>query len=187
MLLRPLTASDRDEFVRVQEVSRELHAPWTPARTPGETSAELFEHQLLASLLGARDGTRHRLVGVLDDGRIAGFFALFDIVRGAFHNAMASWSVNAEVQRQGYATEGVIGLLDLAFSAPPVGLGLHRVQANVMPTNAASLRVAEKAGFRREGHARGYLRIAGAWEDHLLLAKLAEEHRVTGTVPSSDR
>jgi len=28
-----------------------------------------------------------------------------------------------------------MGVLDMAFTAPPVGLGLHRVQANVIPTN----------------------------------------------------
>ena len=42
-------------------------------------------------------------------------------------------------------------MLDLAFVPEPAGLGLHRVQANIVPANGPSLRVAEKAGFRREG------------------------------------
>jgi ribosomal-protein-alanine N-acetyltransferase len=44
-----------------------------------------------------------------------------------------------------------------------------------MPANAASLRIAEKAGFRREGLASAYLKIAGAWEDHVMLATTREE------------
>jgi ribosomal-protein-alanine N-acetyltransferase len=44
-----------------------------------------------------------------------------------------------------------------------------------MPSNKASLRVIEKAGYRREGSAPRYLCIAGAWEDHLLFAVTVEE------------
>ena len=54
-------------------------------------------------------------------------------------------------------------------------LGLHRVQAAVMPRNAASIRVLEKNGFRREGLAPRYLRINGEWEDHLIFARTAED------------
>ena len=47
---------------------------------------------------------------------------------------------------------------------------LHRVQANVRPENARSLRLLEQAGFEREGFAREYLFIDGAWRDHIMLA-----------------
>jgi ribosomal-protein-alanine N-acetyltransferase len=52
---------------------------------------------------------------------------------------------------------------------------LHRVQAAVMPSNRASQRVLEKAGFRREGLAERYLCIAGAWQDHFVFAVTADE------------
>lgn len=174
--LRPLCADDRAEFVRVHEVSRAHFEPWFPALPPGETFDDLFSRQLEQARSGARDGTQYRLVGILDDGRIAGFFNLFQIVYAAFQNATASWSVNAEVSRQGFGTEGVLAVLDCAFAPPPIGLGLHRVQANIIPTNTPSIRVAEKAGFRREGLAKHYLKIAGVWQDHALYAKLSDEH-----------
>ena len=41
-----------------------------------------------------------------------------------------------------------------------------------MPANAASMRVLERCGFAREGFARRYLKINGAWQDHLLFARL---------------
>ena len=81
---------------------------------------------------------------------------------------------------RGLATEGVRALLDIAFSPEPEGLGLHRVQANVMPSNAASLRVVEKVGLRQEGAAERYLRIAGRWEDHLMFAVTTEERTSPG-------
>ena len=40
---------------------------------------------------------------------------------------------------------------------------------------AASLRAAEKAGYRPEGLARRYLNINGVWEDHIHMVKLNEE------------
>ncbi len=52
---------------------------------------------------------------------------------------------------------------------------MHRLEAACMPGNGPSLRVLEKAGFRREGVARRYLKINGTWEDHVLLALLLED------------
>jgi ribosomal-protein-alanine N-acetyltransferase len=62
--------------------------------------------------------------------------------------------------------------MDFAFGPAE----LHRLQAAIMPRNAASLRVIEKLEFRREGYAERYLQIAGRWEDHILFAKTSEEH-----------
>ena len=40
---------------------------------------------------------------------------------------------------------------------------------------AAQPTLLERVGFIREGYARSYLCIAGAWRDHLLYAILAED------------
>ena len=54
-------------------------------------------------------------------------------------------------------------------------LGLRRIEAACLPTNKASIRLLEKAGFIREGYARRYLCIAGAWQDHVLYARLKDD------------
>jgi ribosomal-protein-alanine N-acetyltransferase len=69
-------------------------------------------------------------------------------------------------------TEAVKTLLPFAFGT----LRLNRVEAACMPSNAASIRVLESTGFVREGMARGYLKINGQWEDHLLFGTLACDH-----------
>jgi ribosomal-protein-alanine N-acetyltransferase len=50
-------------------------------------------------------------------------------------------------------------------------LGLHRIEINLRPENAASKRVAEKAGYVFEGLRPRYLHIDGSWRDHLCYVK----------------
>ena len=69
---------------------------------------------------------------------------------------------------QGLATAAVRAISDYAFTE----LKLHRIEASCVPHNAASRRVLEKAGFELEGRARAYLKINGAWADHLLFARV---------------
>lgn len=64
-------------------------------------------------------------------------------------------------------------MLDFCFDE----MGLHRVQAFIHPDNAASLRLVEKLGFRREGLLRDNLRVGKVWRDDLLYALLESDRR----------
>ncbi len=46
------------------------------------------------------------------------------------------------------------------------GLGLHRVEANIIPTNHASIALVRRVGMRKEGYSPRYLEINGEWQDH---------------------
>ncbi len=176
--LRRLREADEAAFVYFHEASEDHLRPWTPARSETITHDQLFQVQRLRALQGLRNGDQLHLAAFLPTGQIAGFFNLNNIIRGVFQNTYAGWSISAELVGRGLGTEGVLALLDVAFAPPPMGLALHRVQANVIPENVPSIRVAEKAGFRREGLARNYLKIAGIWQDHIMFAKLASEHTI---------
>jgi ribosomal-protein-alanine N-acetyltransferase len=176
LLMRLLKEGDCAEFIRVHRISEDFFRPWMPMAPARQTLEQLFTAQLKRACRGWATGTNLRMVAELDDGRLAGFFNLNEIVMGSFRCSYAGWRVNVEVARQGYATEAVNGLLDLAFAAAPRGLGLHRVQANIIPANEASIALATRCGFRREGLAVRYLEVAGRWQDHVMFAKLADEH-----------
>lgn len=178
LILRALREDDRDEFVRVHDASFDLHGLWQPIFEG--THLQRFEAELARGRVEWAEGIGARFIAVLPDGRHAAYVNLSQIFRRFFLNAIMGWRVNAEVSRQGYCTEAVRAVVDYALS--PQGAGLHRVQCGVVPTNVASLRVAEKAGFRREGLALRYLQIAGEWRDHVMLAKLVDEHESFGTI-----
>jgi len=72
---------------------------------------------------------------------------------------------------RGYIPEAARALLDFGFGE----VGLHRVWADCDPANAASIRVLEKLGLRREAHFREHAWLKGAWVDSLIYAVLDRE------------
>jgi len=95
--------------------------------------------------------------------RIVGDLAFSNIVRGAFQSCHLGYKIDGAEGSHGLMTEALARAIGFAFEK----LKLHRIEANVMPRNARSIRVVEKLGFVNEGLSRKYLKIAGVWEDHL--------------------
>jgi [ribosomal protein S5]-alanine N-acetyltransferase len=95
--------------------------------------------------------------------RIVGDLAFSNIVRGAFQSCHLGYKIDGAEGSHGLMTEALARAITFAFEK----LKLHRIEANIMPRNARSIRVVEKLGFVNEGLSRKYLKIAGVWEDHL--------------------
>lgn len=177
LIVRPLQADDRDAYIEMFRASAEHLRKWSPARRDDESLEAFWDRQWQRAQDGLRTGAALRLVGIhAQRGDIAGCYNLNNITRNVFMNADAGWHTSVQYVKQGLGAEGVGALVDLAFAPQPHGLGLHRVQANVIPENTASLRLAARCGFRVEGLARRMLLINGLWQDHVMHAKLAEEH-----------
>ena len=175
LVLRPPRATDVPELRRALRANAAHLQPWSVAPGPGEDPASLTA--VSQALLRHRrewkggQGFVFLLVPRHGEDRVIGRVALGGVLRGAFQNAYLGYWIDAAHQGQGLMPEAVRAATTFAFS----GAGLHRVQAAVMPSNTRSLRVLEKVGYRREGVARAYLSIAGAWEDHVLFAVTADE------------
>jgi ribosomal-protein-alanine N-acetyltransferase len=149
--------------------------PWTARPPPGEdpTSLTAVSKEVLRTRKAWKRGEGHAfwMFDPDSDERVLGRVQLSSILRGAFQNAYLGYWCDGDHQGRGLTTEAVRAVVGCAFEL----LELHRVQAAVMPRNVASLRVLAKLGFRREGLAERYLQIAGAWEDHVILAVTREE------------
>ncbi|MEA2459704.1 MAG: [ribosomal protein S5]-alanine N-acetyltransferase [Thermoleophilaceae bacterium] len=155
---------DAQEFVELIRASRELHQPWSFPPTEPEDFRGLVDRS-------RNDDFELLLLCRRGDGAIMGFFNLSQIFRGPFMNAYLGYAVGQQFAGQGYMSEGIELVLQHAFET----LGLHRLEANIQPTNAASIALAKRAGFRLEGFSPRYLKIDGHWRDHERWAVLAEE------------
>ncbi|GAB3463939.1 GNAT family protein [Kineococcus endophyticus] len=85
----------------------------------------------------------------LDEGRLSVGYAVAPSARG-----------------RGVAAAALTALTSFAWTVP----GAHRVELRVEPWNEASVRSAERAGYRREGLLRGHQEIGGRRRDLLLYA-----------------
>ncbi len=174
LVLRPPQASDVPEVRRLLRANAEHLRPWSPVPRSGEDPSSLTE--ISKAILRQRKEWSHGEAYVLfaedgTDGALVGRVALTGVMRGAFMSSHLGYWIDVEHQGKGYMTEAVAAVVTFAFAE----VGLHRVQAAVMPRNAASLRVLAKLGFRKEGESLRYLQIAGRWEDHHIFALTAEE------------
>ena len=173
VLLRHPRLEDQQEYVELVRVSRELHRPWEP-RSPEGAPPAASQEAFAAWLMGADDPrTERTLLCQRSDGAIVGRFHLNEITRGAFHSAYMSYWVGAPFAGRGLMREGMELALEHAFK----NIGLHRVEANIQPTNAPSIALAKGAGFRLEGYSERYLEIAGEWADHERWAMTIEDWR----------
>ncbi|MFD5509748.1 GNAT family N-acetyltransferase [Streptomyces sp. NPDC127051] len=159
--LRPFRLADGPEFTARVHESRRLHHPWLcpPATIEG------YEAYATPLIEGA--GRVGFLVCERGTGAIAGFVNINNIVYGAFDCGALGYGAFAHAAGRGLFREA-LGLVVAHAFAPEGegGLGLHRLEANIQPGNAASLALVRGAGFRQEGFSPDFLFVDGAWRDH---------------------
>ena len=165
LTLRPWRESDRSEFTRVYGLTRDLLARTVPLGRATDSADAIFDRQLMLCEEGDRRGTAWRRPAFLADGRLAGAFNLTSIERGLKFCGVASWWLSSDQLHHGYAVEGVLAMLDHAFTDLPRGLGLNEILAHVLPDNEPSTRTAERAGFQPTGSKTSVL-LGGGWVSH---------------------
>ncbi|MGJ9411116.1 GNAT family N-acetyltransferase [Aeromicrobium sp. CF4.19] len=167
-VLRLLELDDAAEVAALWRDHREFLRPAGPQRAEDfytqEGQLESLGERLAAFVAG------HSVpLAVVEDGVMVGQLTISSIIRGAFQSASIGYWLVEHATGRGLMTRAVEEAVARAFG----DLGLHRLQAEVMPSNAASLRVLERTGFVPYGRAPDYLCIDGRWEEHLLLQRIA--------------
>lgn len=169
--LRHLEIKDAGSILDLKIRNREFYQPFEPIRDESHFTLQGQEIDIANGIQGAeRDQSYIYGIFLKETEEVIGRIALTGIARGPFQNAYMGYYIDQQHNGKGYATAAVSLCLNKAFKE----IGLHRVEAGVLPRNLASIRVLEKAGFRREGLAKTYLKINGNWEDHTIFAITAE-------------
>ena len=166
---RLVTLRDERAWAATRLANEAWLAPWE-ATTPEPTPGASFRTWVRAVRRQYRAGEALPLV-VEFDGRFAGQVSVSGVQRGSILSAAIGYWVSREFAGRGITPLAVAMTSDFLFTE----WGLHRVEINIRPENAASLRVVDKLGFRAEGLRLAYMHIAGAWVDHRSFALTAPE------------
>jgi RimJ/RimL family protein N-acetyltransferase len=114
---------------------------------------------------------RELALAVVDSGdRLVGAVGLANFDWANLKAEIGYWVV-AEARRRAVGTRATRLLAEWALT----GLGLERVELLANPQNEPSQRLAERAGFTREGTLRRYRRRHGVREDLVMFSLLAED------------
>jgi ribosomal-protein-alanine N-acetyltransferase len=169
VFLRHPEPRDFAEWSALREESRAHLQPWEPTWAEDELSRANYRHKLKRYAEDIRDGRAYPFfVFRADDEALVGGATLSRVQRGVAQMATLGYWVGAPYARLGYTLAAVRAVQGFVFK----DLGLHRLEAACQPDNMPSRALLEKAGFTQEGFARAYLKINGAWRDHLLFGML---------------
>lgn len=170
--LRMPRAADYREWAELRAISRVFLEPWEPRWMPDEFERSAWRMRINHY---RRDYAQGMAMAFFmferGHGRLVGGITLGNIRHGVSKSAQIGYWIGQPYAGQGLMTDAVRTLSRFAFGE----LTLHRIEAACIPENSRSIRVLEKAGFRREGLLRSYLRINGVWQDHYLYARIADD------------
>nr|WP_246246833.1 GNAT family N-acetyltransferase [Isoptericola sediminis] len=144
--------------------------PWEPERPESYFTPEHHARTVPDELAAHRAGRTVPCV-LTRDSEVVGRVTLSDVVAGPFRNAHLGYWLAGAVTGHGVMTAAVEALVTHARDV----VGLHRLQAATLPHNHDSQGVLARTGFEKIGYAPRYLRIAGAWQDHVLFQRILHD------------
>ncbi len=165
--VRVLRLSDAERLCAAYRRNRDHLAPWEPVRAEAFFTVDGQKASVESKIDLFIAGSDVPWV-LLDGGVVIGVMTLSSIVRGPFLSAHLGYWVDKDYNGRGIGSAAVAYAVDAARQE----LGLHRLQASTLTHNAASQKILKRSGFEEIGLAPEYLRIAGAWQDHLLFQRI---------------
>lgn len=165
LILRVLKASDAPAVLDFQLRNKDLFERYEPARPENFYT---IEHQKI--LLNCEYNLTVKLSAVRfyvflkeQPDIIIGTICFRNMLHSIYSSCETGYKFDEQYHRRGYAFEAMTEGIRIVFDE----LKLHRIAANVMPENHASIRLLESLGFEQEGVVRDYARIQNEWADHI--------------------
>ncbi len=171
--LKALRFRDRGRWNNVRIENREWLSPWEatipilPGGTPDDSSQLPSYFEMVRTLNSEARQGRSFSFAIWHQNNLIGQISLGGVIYGAMRGGHIGYWIDKNYANRGYTTQAVMAVTDYSFAV----LNLHRIEINVRPENAASKRVAEKAGYIFEGERPRYLHIGGTWRDHVVFVK----------------
>ncbi len=155
VVLAPISYTRKEEFLNLARKSRSFHRTWVQAPVTEEKFREFIKRT-------RKKDSKSFFILELGSQRLVGVINLSNIIRGFFQSAYLGYYVFKPFAKKGYMTEALRAVLMESFC----NLGLHRIEANIQPSNKPSRRLVQNMGFRLEGFSPRYLQVEGTWRDH---------------------
>lgn len=176
IVLRPFRRWDREEWMSLRSRNRDWLRRWDATNPEPHSALKSYVEMVRVLNRSGRDGTALPWLLCLRTSAggqpvIVGQLSVSSIVRGSALSASLGYWIDRDRAGAGIVPTAVALATDYCFGT----LGLHRMEINIRPENAPSLRVVHKLGFRHEGLRRAFLHIDGDWRDHESYALTAPE------------
>jgi [ribosomal protein S5]-alanine N-acetyltransferase len=172
LFMRMPSLADYPTWTALRSESRAFLTPWEPTWPADDLTRTAFRRRIRRYHSEVREDRAYPFfIFRQNDYALLGGITLSNVSRGMTQTATLGYWMGERHAGKGHMTAAVRAIAPFAFSA----LRLHRLEAACLPHNAASTRLLEKIGFRREGLARGLVCINGRWQDHIVFALLADD------------
>lgn len=173
LILKTLSSKDYRLVSNYYLENRAFLKPWEPLRSEGFFSEAFQEKSLELDEYAMDRGEMYRFWMFTQENELIGTVAITNIIRGVFKSAYLGYKLSEKYARKGFGLEAVKATVKFAFDV----LELHRLEANIIPRNIASIHLITAAGFEFEGCSKAYLKINGRWEDHSRYALINKSYK----------
>jgi len=155
--LRWIRTEDVDDFYAVYS-NPEVMRYWSTLPLPDKDAASKLINEIHEGI--KRDDMMKWGIALRSSDKLIGSVTLFHI-DFTHRRAEIGYAQGRAYWGQGYMQEALKAVLNHAFEI----LNLHRIEADVDPRNAASVRTLERLGFQREGYLRERWQVNGEIQD----------------------
>lgn len=174
LVLKVVDSTYADKVLDYQLRNKAFLKKWEPQKFNGYYDLYYQKKVLVKELHEFYKGNMLRLwifkKGDMD--RIIGSICFSNIERNASLSCYLGYRLEQNEIHKGYMTETLRRGVGIMFNQ----YRLHRIEADIMPSNHSSLSVVKRLRFFEEGIAYKFLKINGKWEDHIRMVRL--NHRV---------
>lgn len=169
LILREITFEDVEPVFAFRSNEEAMRYIGKPAATSADEARELIQRFV--------DGLRNNDaltwgITLSGDDKIIGTIGLWRMQK-EHHRAEIGYMLHPAYWNRGIISEAIEAALDYAFRK----LNFHSIEAQLTPENKGSVRVLEKAGFKKEAHLTENYFYNGEFSDTAIYSKLNPAHQ----------